>query len=539
MQNEKKMLSREKIFLYDSTLRDGAQTKGVDFSLSDKIAITKELDRFGLDYIEGGWPGANNTDTEFFKKSPKLNYSKLVSFGMTNKNPKLLRKKFNEIKKKFKVNTICIVGKTWDFQVKHALNISEKENLEVIKNNITQASKTFDEVLFDAEHFFDGFKNNKEYAISCIKSAYENGARWIVLCDTNGGTFPDEVEKIVTEVTKHVPGKNLGIHAHNDTGNAVANSLAAVLAGARQIQGTINGLGERCGNANLMSIIPTIHLKDNFSKKFTTNIKSENISKLTQCSRLLDEILNRKPNQHLPYVGAAAFSHKGGLHVSAVQKDPRTYEHVKPELVGNVRNIIVSDQAGKSNIISRLKSFGVDLKENDPKIKKLLEEVKDREFIGYSYDGADASFELLARRIMGEIPRYISIKEYDVSVKKDNSGNIISSAKAQLEVDKKIILCEGEGNGPVHALDNAIRNNVDKLAKYSKYLKDLKLVDYKVRILNTGTEAVTRVSIESTDSKGKNWFTIGVSANIIEASFKALVDSLDYKLFKDKAPASN
>ncbi len=341
------------------------------------------------------------------------------------------------------------------------------------------------------------------------------------------------------DVMKYIPGKNLGIHAHNDTGNAVANSLAAVNAGVRQIQGTINGLGERCGNANLMSIIPTIHLKDNFSKKFTTNIKSENINKLTQCSRLLDEILNRKPNQHLPYVGAAAFSHKGGLHVSAVQKDPKTYEHIKPELVGNVRNIVVSDQAGKSNIISRLKSIGVDFKEDDPKIKKLLDEVKDREFIGYSYDGADASFELLARRIMGEIPRYISIKEYDVSVKKDAQGKIVSSAKAQLEVDKKIILCEGEGNGPVHALDNAIRNNVDKLAKYSKYLKDLKLVDYKVRILNTGTEAVTRVSIESTDAKGKNWFTIGVSANIIEASFKALVDSLDYKLFKDNAPASN
>ncbi len=392
--------------------------------------------------------------------------------------------------------------------------------------------------MFDAEHFFDGFKNNKEYALSCIKSAYDNGARWIVLCDTNGGTLPNEVSEIVNEVAKSVPGKNLGIHAHNDTGNAVSNSLAAVLSGVRQIQGTINGLGERCGNANLMSIIPTLHLKETSSKNYEINIKKENIGKLTQCSRLLDEILNRKPNQHLPYVGAAAFSHKGGLHVSAVQKDPKTYEHINPEDVGNVRNIVVSDQSGKSNIVSRLKSIGIDFKQDDPKIKKLLEEVKDREFIGYSYDGADASFELLARRIMGEIPRYISIKEYDVSVKKNASGEIISSAKAQLEVDKKLILGEGEGNGPVHALDNAIRNNVDKLAKYSQYLKDLKLVDYKVRILNTGTEAVTRVSIESTDSKGKNWFTIGVSPNIIDASFKALVDSLDYKLFKDKAPAS-
>ena len=331
----------------------------------------------------------------------------------------------------------------------------------------------------------------------------------------------------------------MGIHAHNDTGNAVANSFAAVLSGVRQIQGTINGLGERCGNANLMSIIPTIHLKEEFSKDFVTNIKSSNINKLTQCSRLLDEILNRKPNKHLPYVGAAAFSHKGGLHVSAVQKDPKTYKHIKPEDVGNVRNIVVSDQSGKSNIISRLKTIGVNIEENDPKIKKLLEEVKDREFIGYSYDGADASFELLARRVNGEIPRYISIKEYDVTVKKNFTGELVSTAKAQLEVDGKKILCEGEGNGPVNALDNAIRNNVDRLTKYSKYLKDLKLVDYKVRILNTGTEAITRVSIESTDSKGKNWFTVGVSTNIIEASFKALIDSLDYKLFKDDAPASN
>ena len=392
--------------------------------------------------------------------------------------------------------------------------------------------------MFDAEHFFDGYKANSKYAISCLKTAFDEGARWIVLCDTNGGTLPHEISKIVTEVLKDIPGKNLGIHAHNDTGNAVANSLVAVLAGVRQVQGTINGLGERCGNANLMSLIPTFFLKKDFSSKFEINIKPNKIKNLTQCSRLLDEILNRKPNKHLPYVGAAAFSHKGGLHVSAVQKDPKTYEHINPSEVGNTRNIVVSDQAGKSNIISRLKTIGIDIKESNPKIKKLLEEVKDREFIGYSYDGADASFELLARRIIGEIPRYILINEYDVSVKKNSFGKIISKAKAELEVDGEKIICEGEGNGPVNALDNAIRENVDRLAKYSIYLKDLKLVDYKVRILNTGTEAVTRVSIESTDSKGKNWFTIGVSTNIIDASFKALVDSLDYKLFKDNAPAS-
>ena len=282
----------------------------------------------------------------------------------------------------------------------------------------------------------------------------------------------------------------------------------------------------------------TLFLKKTFSEKFDLNINKKKLSSLTECSRFLDEVLNKKPNKNMAYVGASAFSHKGGLHVSAVQKDPKTYEHINPEEVGNTRNIVVSDQSGKSNIISRLKSIKINIEESDPKIKKLLDEVKDREFIGYSYDGADASFELLARRIIGEIPRYISINEYDVSVKKNKSGEIVSSAKAQLEVDGEKIMCEGEGNGPVNALDNAIRQNVDRLAKYSKYLKDLKLVDYKVRILNTGTEAVTRVSIESTDSKGKNWFTIGVSTNIIDASFKALIDSLDYKLFKDNAPAS-
>jgi len=533
-------MSKERLYIFDTTLRDGAQTQGVDFSIEDKAKIASALDNLGVDYIEAGWPGANPTDTEFFQKKHNFKNSKLTCFGMTKRSG---RSAENDTGLSALMNSntpaVCLVGKSWDFHVDVALGITNEENLENIRESTKHFVKSKKEFIFDAEHFFDGYKANPKYALSCIKAAYDQGARWIVLCDTNGGTLPHEISKIVTEVSKDIPGKNLGIHAHNDTGNAVANSLAAVLSGVRQIQGTINGLGERCGNANLMSLIPTFFLKKDFSSKFETGIKLKNIKSLTECSRLLDEILNRKPNQHLPYVGAAAFSHKGGLHVSAVQKDPKTYEHIEPEQVGNSRNIVVSDQAGKSNIISRLKSINIDIEETDPKIKKLLDEVKDREFIGYSYDGADASFELLARRIIGEIPRYISITEYDVSVKKNKSGQIISSAKAQLEVDGEKIICKGEGNGPVNALDNAIRQNVDKLAKYSKYLKDLKLVDYKVRILNTGTEAVTRVSIESTDSNGKNWFTIGVSTNIIEASFKALVDSLDYKLFKDDAPASN
>ena len=532
-------MTKERLYIFDTTLRDGAQTQGVDFSLEEKEKIALALDNLGVDYIEAGWPGANPTDTEFFQKKHDFKNSKLTSFGMTKRSG---RSAENDTGLSALMNSntsaVCLVGKSWDFHVDVALGITNEENLENISESAKHFVKAKKDFMFDAEHFFDGYKANPKYALSCIKAAYDQGARWVVLCDTNGGTLPHEVTQIVSEVVKVVPGKNLGIHAHNDTGNAVANSLAAVLSGVRQIQGTINGLGERCGNANLMSLIPTFFLKKDFSSKFEIGIKPKNIKNLTDCSRLLDEILNRKPNQHLPYVGAAAFSHKGGLHVSAVQKDPKTYEHINPEEVGNTRNIVVSDQSGKSNIISRLKSIKIDIQENDPKIKKLLDEVKDREFIGYSYDGADASFELLARRIIGEIPRYISINEYDVSVKKNNSGEIVSSAKAQLEVDGEKIMCEGEGNGPVNALDNAIRQNVDRLAKYSKYLKDLKLVDYKVRILNTGTEAVTRVSIESTDSQGKNWFTIGVSTNIIEASFKALIDSLDYKLFKDNAPAS-
>ena len=532
-------MTKERLYIFDTTLRDGAQTQGVHFSLDEKTKIAHALDNLGVDYIEGGWPGANPIDTEFFQKKLKLKNSNFTAFGMTKKtgrsaeNDPGLSAILNS-----NTNSVCLVGKAWDFHVDVALGISKEENLENISETTKHFVKNNKEFMFDAEHFFDGYKSNPSYALECLKAAYDNGAKWIILCDTNGGTLPHEVSEIVKEVSKNIPGKNLGIHAHNDTGNAVANSIAAVLSGARQVQGTINGLGERCGNANLMSLIPTFHLKKEFRDKYEINIKEKNIKNITQCSRLLDEILNRKPNKHLPYVGAAAFSHKGGLHVSAVQKDPKTYEHIDPAEVGNNRNIVVSDQSGRSNILSRLKTIGIEIEEDDIKIKKLLEEVKDREFIGYSYDGADASFELLARRVIGEIPRYISIKEYDVSVTKDDKEKIISKAKANLEVDGEKIVCEGEGNGPVHALDNAIRKNVDKIGKYSEYLKDLKLVDYKVRILNTGTEAVTRVSIESTDSQGKNWFTIGVSANIIDASFKALIDSLDYKLFKDKAPAS-
>ena len=533
-------MSKEKIYIFDTTLRDGAQTEGVNFSIDDKIKIAKALSELGVDYLEGGWPGANTLDTTFFNNPPKLTNTTLTAFGMTKRsgrsaeNDPGLSALLNS-----KAPAICLVGKSWDFHVDVALGITKEENLENIKESAKLFVKNKKEFMFDAEHFFDGYKRNKEYALSCIKTAYDEGARWIVLCDTNGGTLPHELGEIVLKVSKEIPGKNLGIHAHNDTENAVANSLTAVLAGVRQVQGTINGLGERCGNANLISLIPTIVLKKTFSDHFEININENKIKTLTECSRLLDEILNRKSNRRAAYVGPSAFAHKGGLHVSAVSKDPKTYEHIDPSLVGNIRNIIVSDQAGKSNIMSRLSKYGIKIDKNDPKIQNLLNEVKDREFVGYSYDGADASFELLARRLLGEIPKYLTISKYDVSVKKESKDKINSFAKAHILVDGQEVVCEGSGNGPVNALDNAIRTNVDKVGKYSKYLKDLKLIDYKVRILNTGTNATTRVSIESTDSTGKSWFTIGVSPNIIEASFKALIDSLDYKLYKEKAPANN
>ena len=530
-------MSKEKIYIFDTTLRDGAQTQGVDFNVQDKVKIAEILSKIGVDYIEGGWPGANPVDTEFFSKKLKLNKSIFTAFGMTKKNG---RSADNDPGLSPLTNAtcpaVCIVGKTWDFHVRTALGIKNEENLENIKETAKHFVKNKKEFLFDAEHFFDGYKANPDYALDCLKQAYDSGARWIVLCDTNGGTLPNEVGEIIHKVSKIIPGKNLGIHAHNDTENAVSNSLTAVLAGARQIQGTLNGLGERCGNANLMSIIPTLFLKDTFNKKFEINIKKEKLSELTECSRFLDEVLNRKPNKNMAYVGSSAFSHKGGLHASAVQKDPKTYEHIDPKLVGNHRNIVVSNQSGRSNILSRLERYGIKIDPKDPKVQKILDEVKDREFIGYSYDGADASFELLANRLLGKVPEYLNVINYDVTVSKFK--NINTKANVTFLIDNKKIECSGEGNGPVNALDNAIRSNFKKVEKYYNYFVDLKLLDYKVRILNTGTEATTRVLIESTDKSGISWFTIGVSPNIIEASFKALIDSLDYKLYKEKAPAN-
>ena len=537
-------MNADRVYLYDSTLRDGAQARGVDFTVTDKLAIARELDRLGIDIIEGGWPGANPNDDAFFAEPPQLHKAKLAAFGMTRRagrsapnDPGLAALLESG------AGAICLVGKSWDKQVKSALGISMAENLRMIGESIAHVVKHKREALYDAEHFFDGYKNNPAYALECLKAAFDNGARWIVLCDTNGGSLPFEVEEIVGAVTKHIPGKNLGIHCHNDTDNAVANSLAAVRAGARQVQGTINGIGERCGNANLISIIPNLMLKMGLA----TGVTREKLTQLTHVSHLLDERLNRASNAHAPFVGTAAFAHKGGLHVSAMAKDSTSYEHIDPDLVGNRRTILVSDKAGKSNIIDRLKQFGIRVKPDDERIGELVSEVKQREKQGYAYEGAEASFELLARRMLGAPPfspplaggvkgeEYFEVLGFRVIGERrfNAKGQLIniSEATVKIAIGGEEILTAAEGNGPVNALDGALRK---ALIQRYPVLKDIQLTDYKVRILTpeAGTKAVTRVLIESRDRKGAVWNTIGISANVIDASFNALHDAVTYKLME-------
>lgn len=456
---------RQHLYFYDTTLRDGAQTQGVDFSVADKKLIAEKLDELGMDYVEGGWPGANPTDTEFFRDAPKMTTAKFCAFGMTKRAG---RSADNDPGLAALLDAatagVTLVGKTWDYHVDVALEISLEENLESIRESVALVKARGAEPLFDAEHFFDGYKANPDYALQTIKQAHQAGARWIVLCDTNGGTMPEEIEEIVGHVSNEVPGTALGIHCHNDTGNAVANSLAAVRAGARMVQGTINGVGERCGNANLITLIPSVMLKDTYRNLVEVSLSEAGLHQLTHLSRLLDDILNRPSDAHAPYVGAAAFAHKGGLHVSAVQKDPRTYEHVPPESVGNVRQFLVSNQAGKSNILARLEAVGIELAPDDKRIGRILEEVKEREFDGYSFDGADASFELLARRALGEVPDYFKVDSFRVLVERryDARGRLVtvSEATVKIVVQDERIISVGEGNGPVNALDMALRKDL-------------------------------------------------------------------------------
>ena len=472
--------------------------------------------------------------------SRELSHARLTAFGMTKRSGRSLANDpgFQALLAA-KTTAICLVGKTWDFHVDVALGISLDENVEGIRDSVAAVVASGREALLDCEHFFDGYKANPDYALRCAKTAYEAGARWVVLCDTNGGTLPEAVEEIVAEVVKHVPGDHLGIHVHNDTDNGVANSLAAVRAGARQIQGTLNGLGERCGNANLTSIIPTLMLKSDYAERFETGVTPEKLRTLTHASRILDEILNRAPNRHAPYVGEFAFAHKGGIHVSAVQKDPRTYEHIPPEAVGNRRKLLVSDQAGRSNIVAELERIGIAVPKDDPRILRLLDEVKEREAAGYAYEAADASFELLARRMLGNVPQFFDVDSFRVTVERRHNalGDLVtvSEATVKVRIDGETVLSAGEGNGPVNALDNALRKD---LGPYQSYIDDLELVDYKVRILTGGTDAVTRVLIESRDGEGNRWYTVGVSPNIVDASFEALLDSINYKLIRDGATAA-
>jgi 2-isopropylmalate synthase len=527
-------MKRERLYLFDTTLRDGQQTPGVDFSLEDKLVVLGMLDALGLDYIEGGYPGANPTDTQLFAEERKTDAT-FTAFGMVKRagrsaaNDPGLQDLFAA-----KAKAICFVAKSWDYHVRIALQTTNEDNLLSIRESVERAVAEGREALLDCEHFFDGYKANPDYALDCARTAYESGARWVVLCDTNGGTLPHEVAEIVHAVTQVVPGSHLGIHAHNDTEQAVANSLAAVLAGARQIQGTLNGLGERCGNANLVSIIPTLALKPDFATRFETGIDAEKLASLTHVSRAFDELLNRSPNAQAPYVGKSAFATKAGIHASAIVKAPETYEHVRPEATGNRRHVLVSDQAGKSNLLAELSRIGLSLDKDDPRLDRLLRDVKEREAQGYAYDGADASFELLARRAVDIVPHYFDVLSFRVMVEHRHNARgelvTVSEAVVKVAIEGETHINAGEGNGPVNALDVALRKD---LGKYQRFIDDLELADYKVRILNSGTGATTRVLIESRDGKGERWFTVGVSPNIVDASFQALSDSIIFKLIRE------
>ncbi|GAB5469733.1 MAG: citramalate synthase [Rhodospirillales bacterium] len=528
-------MSERRVFLFDSTLRDGAQAQGVDFSAADKRAIATALDGLGVDYIEGGWPGANPTDDAFFADLPATKRGRLVAFGMTRR-PGRSPENDPGLSSVLRAPTpvACLVGKTWDFHVDLALQTTLDENLAMIGDSLALAAKRKEEAQFDAEHFFDGFKANRDYALACLRRAWEAGSGWITLCDTNGGTLPAEVSAIIGEVRAALPEARLGIHTHNDTENAVGNSLAAIDAGCRLVQGTINGLGERCGNANLISLIPSLALKTDYE----IGIDAAGLRSLTSVSHLLSDRLNQNPAGNQPYVGASAFAHKGGLHVSAVAKDPRSYEHIEPELVGNARHIVVSDQAGRSNILSRLADLGIDPTAlgEAALVGRLVEEVKAKEYAGYAYDGAPASFELLARRLLGQVPDYFALDRFRVMDDRrlNARGQLVTESEATvtLEVEGKALMTVATGNGPVNALDLALRK---ALLPHYPQLQDMRLSDYKVRILTpeAGTEAVTRVMIESADGQGRHWASVGVSPNIIDASFIALSDAIAWKLYHD------
>lgn len=539
-------MTKERLYLYDTTLRDGQQTQGVQFSTDEKHIVSAMLDDLGVDYIEGGWPGANPTDSEFFEAAPKTRAT-ITAFGMTKRsgrsadNDDVLAAVMN-------ANTpaVCLVGKTHDFHVKTALGIPLDENVDNITASVAHIVAQGREALFDAEHFFDGLKSNPDYTIRAAKAAYDAGARWVVLCDTNGGALPHDVRAGVKAlIDAGVPGTHVGIHTHNDTENAVANSLVAVAAGARQIQGTLNGLGERCGNANLTTLIPTLLLKEPYTTQFDTGVSMEALKGLRKVSRTLDEILNRVPHKQAAYVGGSAFAHKAGLHANAIAKDPSTYEHIDPAVVGNARIVPMSNQAGQSNLRERLGAMGLEVSKGDPALQRILDRVKDREAAGYSYDTAQASFEVLAREELGLMPAFFEVKRYRVTIerRRNKYNNVVSLSEAMVVIkvdgEKMLSVSESLGpdgcdRGPVNALSRALMKD---LGRYGDLVGDIRLTDFKVRITNGGTEAVTRVIIDSEDGQGRTWSTVGVSANIVDASFDALLDAIRWKLVRDGAKA--
>jgi 2-isopropylmalate synthase len=512
--------------LYDTTLRDGTQAEDISFLLEDKIRIAHRLDELGIHYIEGGWPGSNPKDVAFFKeiKKEKLNQARIAAFGSTRR-ARVTPDKDNNIKTLVaaEADAITIFGKSWDFHVREALRISLEENLDMIFDSLEFLKKHAAEVFYDAEHFFDGYKANPEYAIKTLKAAEQSGVDCIILCDTNGGTMPFEMSGIIAEIQKHITTP-LGIHTHNDSECAVANTLHAVELGIVQVQGTINGFGERCGNANLCSIIPALMVK---MKREC--ISGEQLRHLLDVSRFVFELANLSPNKHQPYVGNSAFAHKGGVHVSAIERNPETYEHMRPELVGNSSRVLISDLSGRTNILAKAKEFNINLDSKDPVTLEILDNIKEMESRGYQFEGADASFELLMKKALGSHRKYFQILGFRVlDEKRSEDQKTTAEATIKVKVGGKIEHTAAEGSGPVNALDNAIRKALEKF--YPK-LKEVKLLDYKVRVLpaGQGTASSTRVLIESGD-KHSRWGTVGVSDNIIDASYQALIDSIDYKL---------
>jgi 2-isopropylmalate synthase len=517
------------IKIYDTTLRDGTQGEGVSFSMEDKVRLASRLDALGIHYIEGGWPGSNPKDLRFFRRMQDVSFkhARLAAFSMTRRAGGTAASDANmQALIDAGAPVATIVGKSWDFHVTGALGTTLPENLAMIEDTIAWLRPKMEEVLFDAEHFFDGFRANREYALATLQAAARAGAHWLVLCDTNGGTLPAQLAEVVREVRRHLTTP-LGIHVHNDAECAVANSLAAVLEGVDQVQGTINGYGERCGNANLVSIIPSLVLKMRLEC-----IPENHLRELRDVSRFVSELANRKPWDAQPYVGDSAFAHKGGMHVSAVTKHPETYEHVDPERVGNHRRVLVSELAGKSNILFKAREFGIDLEHETPDSRRILDRLKALEDEGFQFEGAEASFELLMERALGRHKPFFELDAYRVIVEEQQADEPVAEATVRVRVKGILEHTAAAGNGPVNALDHALRK---ALEEFYPGLKSMRLLDYKVRILDEskGTAARTRVLITSGDDV-ETWGTVGVAENIIEASWQALVDSVEYKLRADE-----